>query len=37
VTSRTFGKISVTASSAYESLVNEADVIKYYSHRQISD
>jgi hypothetical protein len=35
ISSRTFGKIAVTKSSAFESLVNEADVSNYQSHFKI--
>jgi hypothetical protein len=36
ISSRTFGRIAVTKSSAFESLVNEADVSNYQSHFKIS-
>ncbi len=35
ISSRTFGKIAVTKSSAFENLVNEADVSNYQSHFKI--
>jgi len=37
ISSRTFGKIAVTKSSVFESLVNEADVSNYQSHFKMSD
>jgi hypothetical protein len=36
ISSRTFGRIAVTKSSVFESLVNEADVSNYQSHFKMS-